>query len=300
MLNKLERKFGKYALPHLMSYLIGGYIIGYVLILFQRVTGWEFLGLMTLDPYMIIHHFQIWRIITWVLIPPQDSLLFAIIMMFFYWQLGNVLEQTWGTFRFNLYIFGGIFFTVIAAFILYGVLSLLNGAPVIGLSGLFSTYYINMSIFLAFAVCYPDMQVMLYFLIPIKMKWMAIVYAALVAYSALVSGWVARAAILASLLNFLIFFLMTRNYRRIDPRERARQARWRAATSSGFNQQRDIYQQATVRDVPKPENKPYRHKCAICGRTDVSNPELEFRYCSKCNGNYEYCNEHLFTHPHVK
>jgi hypothetical protein len=144
------------------------------------------------------------------------------------------------------------------------------------------------------------MQVMLYFLIPIKMKWMAIVYAALVAYSALVSGWVARAAILASMLNFLIFFLMTRNYRRIDPRERARQARWKAATGMGFNQQRDVYQHATVRDVPKQENKGYRHKCAICGRTDVSNPELEFRYCSKCNGNYEYCNEHLFTHPHVQ
>ncbi|MBQ5387014.1 MAG: restriction endonuclease subunit S, partial [Lachnospiraceae bacterium] len=108
------------------------------------------------------------------------------------------------------------------------------------------------------------------------------------------------AAILASLLNFLIFFLMTRNYRRIDPRERARQARWKAATHGGFNQQRDVYQHATVRDVPKQENKGYRHKCAICGRTDVTNPELEFRYCSKCNGNYEYCNEHLFTHPHVQ
>jgi hypothetical protein len=90
-----------------------------------------------------------------------------------------------------------------------------------------------MTIFLAFAVCYPDMQVMLYFIIPIKMKWMAIVYAALVAYSALVSGWVVRVAILASMLNFLIFFLMTRNYRGIDPRERARQARWKAATGMG-------------------------------------------------------------------
>ena len=300
MLNKLERKFGKYALPHLMNYLIGGYIIGYVLIFLQTVSNWSILPLMSLEPYYIIHHFQFWRIITWVLIPPQDNLLFAIIMMFFYWQLGNVLEQTWGTFRFNLYIFGGIFFTVIAAFILYAAMSFGLGTEAVGMGGLFSTYYINMTIFLAFAVCYPDMQVMLYFIIPIKMKWMAIVYAALVAYSALVSGWVVRVAILASMLNFLIFFLMTRNYRGIDPRERARQARWKAATRGGFNQQRDVYQHATVRDVPKQENKGYRHKCAICGRTDVSNPELEFRYCSKCNGNYEYCNEHLFTHTHVQ
>ena len=296
MLNKLEKKLGKYALPHLMNYLIGGYIIGYLLKFGEQISDWSFVQFMTLEPYYIIHNFQFWRVITWVLIPPQDNLIFAIIMMFFYWQLGNVLEQTWGTFRFNVYIFGGILFTVIASFILYGLMSVGLGAPAIGMGNLFSTHYINLSIFLAFAACYPEMEVMLYFIIPIKMKWMAIVYVVLVAYSALMSGWVVRTAIIASLLNFLIFFLMTRDFRKVSPKERARQARWRAAANSGFRQQsgsghgpdHQFYQ------------KPYRHKCAICGRTDVSNPELEFRFCSKCNGNYEYCNEHLFTHPHVQ
>ncbi|MCR5641418.1 MAG: hypothetical protein K6G04_08720 [Lachnospiraceae bacterium] len=299
MLNKLEKKLGKYALPHLMNYIIGGYVIGYLLMFGQTITNWSFIGLMTLNPYNIIHQFQFWRVITWVLIPPQDNLIFAIIMMFFYWQLGNALERTWGTFRFNVYIFGGILFTVIGAFVLYGVLALVYGYEVASLGGLFSTSYINMSIFLAFAVCYPDMEVMLYFIIPIKMKWMAIVYAVLVGYTALMSGWVARVAIIASLLNFLIFFLMTRDYRKMNPKERARKARWKAAYGSGgngFGPSGASYQQ----EHPGQQGQGYRHKCAICGRTDVSNPELEFRYCSKCNGNYEYCNEHLFTHPHVK
>lgn len=299
MLNKLERKLGKYALPHLMNYLIGGYVIGYILYYAQLLTGWTFFSLMTLEPYYIIHNFQFWRIITWVLIPPQDNLLFAIIMCFFYWQLGNVLEQTWGTFRFNVYIFGGILCTVISAFILYGLMTLGLGTEPVGMSGLFSTSYINMSIFLAFAVCYPDMQVMLYFIIPIKMKWMALVYAVLVGFNAIMSGWVARAAIIASLMNFVIFFLMTRNYRNISPKERARRARWKAATSGGFNSSGSGHRQQS-QQFTQPNSQGYRHKCAICGRTDVSNPELEFRYCSKCNGNYEYCNEHLFTHPHVQ
>ena len=121
MLDKLERKLGKYALPHLMNYLIGGYAIGYVLYYMQLFSNWSIIELMTLEPYYIIHQFQFWRIITWVLIPPQENLIFALIMMFFYWQLGRVLEQTWGTFRFNVYIFGGILLTVISFAVSFGL-----------------------------------------------------------------------------------------------------------------------------------------------------------------------------------
>ena len=291
MLDKLERKLGKYALPHLINYLIIGYAIGYLLQGIQQVTGWSILGLMLLEPYYIIHQFQFWRVITWVLIPPPTNIFFVIIMMYFYWQLGNVLEQTWGTFRFNLYIFGGILITVIAAFIMYGAVYLFTGFAMPFVGVFFSTYYINMSIFLAFAACYPEMEVRLYFLIPIKMKWMALVYLAFTIYDVIQVGWFYGVAVAASLLNFVIFYFMIHK-RRLSPKERARQARWKAATgyaNSGFRQQS---QQQT--------RQGYRHKCAICGRTDVTNPELEFRYCSKCNGNYEYCNEHLFTHQHVQ
>ena len=291
MLEKLERKLGKYAIPNLINYLIGGYIIGYLFQFGSSISNINFTALMTLEPYYIIHEFQLWRLVTWVLVPPQENIIFAIIMMIFYWQLGRVLEQTIGTFRFNVYIFGGILFTIIGAFALYGIYFAVNGAPVL-MSAYFSTYYINMSIFLAFAVCYPNMEIYLYFLIPIKMKWMAVVYAVFVVYDFIMVGWAGKVAIFASLLNFLIFFLMTRNYRRIDPREIKRKADYRRATQGSpfgtehFNTQKNA--------------KQVRHKCAICGRTDVSNPELEFRFCSKCNGNFEYCNEHLFTHTHVK
>lgn len=291
MLDKLERKLGKYAIPNLINYLIGGYIIGYLFMFGSTVTNINFTGLMTLEPYYIIHEFQLWRLVTWVLVPPQESIIFAIIMMIFYWQLGRVLEQTIGTFRFNVYIFGGILFTIIGAFALYGIYYLINGVPIL-MSAYFSTNYINMSIFLAFALCYPEMQIYLYFLIPIKMKWMAVVYAVFVIYDFVMVGWAGRVAIIASLLNFIIFFLMTRNYRRVDPREIKRRAAYRKATQGSAFEHPHFGGQNHGAQA--------RHKCAICGRTDVTNPELEFRFCSKCNGNYEYCNEHLFTHTHVR
>ena len=118
MWNNLERRFGRFAIPRLMNYIIGGYAIGYLLYFMYRVTGLNYLAYLALDPYQILHITngipvpQVWRLITWVLIPPFGftfmDLIFGAIMMVFYWQLGNVLERSWGTFRFNCFIFGGI------------------------------------------------------------------------------------------------------------------------------------------------------------------------------------------------
>ena len=276
-IEKMERKFGRYAIRGLMKYVIACYIIGYVLL--YTVPG--VLNFLTLEPYMIFHHGQIWRLISWVLIPPSRSnIIFVIFMLILYYQLGSVLEQTWGAFRFNLYIFGGVIFTILGALVLYLVLGV--NAPVpIGAS--FSTYYINMTIFLAFAVCYPNMQVMLYFLIPIKMKWMAVVYGVLIAYEFVISGWAGRVASFASVLNFLIFCLVTRNLKVYSRKEVRRKK----------NFQRQMNQ-------PRGGGASYIHKCAICGRTERDDPNLQFRFCSKCNGNYEYCQDHLFTHKHVE
>ena len=173
---------------------------------------------------------------------------------------------------------------MIAVFILYGVFFFLYGTEVsLSSIGLVSTNYITMSIFLAFAAIYPDMEVMLYFVLPIKMKWMAIVYAVMALYYFIIGGIVSRVAIAASLLNFVIFFLSSRNMRRFGPREQARKAKF------------------------KKQSRPHmtyaggaRHRCAVCGRTELDDPNLEFRFCSKCRGNYEYCQDHLFTHEHVK
>ena len=157
-----------------------------------------------------------------------------------------------------------------------------------------------MSIFLAFAVCYPDMEVRLYFLIPIKMKWMAVVYAVLVLIDVIGSGWGGRVAIICSLLNFVVFYLATRDYRRVSPKEMHRKQAFRNAMNGGPGRG-----PGSGRGYGPGNGRPgsgpiARHKCAICGRTELTNPELEFRFCSKCNGNYEYCQDHLFTHTHVK
>ena len=311
MLNKMERRFGKYAVPHLINYLLMGYGIGYLLYLLQNITGYTFLSMMTLEPFRVIHGFQFWRIITWVMIPPFSmrsfmDLFFALIMIYLYWQLGTVLEAQWGTFRFNLYIWGGVLFTLIGSFLFYGISLLVTGIEPQNIGAYISTGYINMSIFLAFAMSFPEMKVYLYFIIPIKMKWMAIVYAVITVYQLLVYPWGARVAIINSLLNFVILFFSTRNYRSIDPREIHRKNEYRRKTREGNS---FAWHQQTGQ--PQPENKVAqgtsfnvhrgpvaRHKCAICGRTELSNPELEFRFCSKCNGNYEYCQDHLFTHEH--
>ena len=274
-LNKMERKFGKFAIQGLMKYVIACYVIGFVI----EYLAPQLYSYLTLEPYMIFHYGQVWRLISWVLIPPPTgNIIFAVIMIVLYYQLGTALENTWGTFRFNLYIFGGILFSILGALVLYAV----YGGQAIGFGGSFSTYYINMSIFLAFALSYPDMQILIYFIIPVKMKWMAVVYGVLIVYEIVTSGWAGRVAIIASILNFLIFFFATRNYQRISPKEIHRK-------------------QSFKRKMKQPAGHGItKHKCAICGRTELDDPGLEFRFCSKCNGNYEYCQEHLFTHQHVK
>ena len=288
-LNKLERKIGRYAVPNLIIWLIGAYTIGYV---FGTVSP-GILSYLTLSPYHILHG-QIWRLVTWVFMPTESNLIFLLIMALFYYQLGMALERTWGTFRFNVYIFGGMIFTVIGAFVLYGIYYAMNASVISQMPALaaqlsysiasgFSTNYINMSIFLAFAVMYPDMQVMLYFIIPIKMKWMALVYVVLAGYDFINGGIGIRVAIGASLLNFVIFFLSTRNFKRFGPREQARKAKFKKQSRPHMTYTNGAH-----------------HRCAVCGRTELDDPCLEFRFCSKCNGNYEYCQDHLFTHEHVK
>lgn len=276
-LDKLERKLGKYAVPNLITYLLAGYVVGFIL----QILAPNWLQYLTLEPYFILKG-QIWRILTWVLVPPDTSILFLLIMMLFYYQLGTTLERTWGTFRFNAYIFGGVFFTILGAFGLYAATFFFKGQILLGMGSFFTTNYINLSIFLAFALCYPDMQVLLYFIIPIRMKWLAIVYVVMILFEMLQVGWAGRIAIFMSLLNFVLFYMSTRNFRRMSPKEIHRRQSFQREVHRGMG------------------NGITKHKCAICGRTEQDGIDLEFRFCSKCDGNYEYCQDHLFTHTHVK
>lgn len=273
-LDKMERRFGRYAIRNLTMYLLAGYAIGYLL----SFTMPQLLTYFTLEPALILKG-QVWRLLSWVIIPPNDNIIFVIFMMLLYYSLGNTLESYWGAFRYNVYIFSGILFTVIGAFIVNGLIG-----GITGFGSLYSTYYINMSIFLACASIMPDYQLLLYGIIPIKMKWLAILDVVLLAVDAVQGGLIIRIVIIASLLNFIIFFFCNRNLRGHSPKQAARRKKFQ-------------------KQISRPQNQyagSAKHRCAVCGRTELDDPTLEFRYCSKCNGNYEYCQEHLFTHEHVK
>lgn len=278
--------------------LVACYAAGYLIELIDR-SG-VLIQYLTLDPYAILHG-QIWRLITWVLIPPPTgNIFFLLIMMYFYCSIGTTLERTWGTYRYNVYLFSGMLFTIAGSFLLMGYQYLFHGDILVvsgaaqsyfqAVSFYFSTYYINMSIFLAFAATFPDVQVLLMFIIPIKVKWLGVIYAVMLAFDFLfisaetvieklfAAG--SRFAIAASLLNFVVFFIRSRNMMHLNPKQIHRRQEFK----------RDVRRNTGVT----------KHKCAICGRTEVDSPELQFRFCSKCDGNYEYCEEHLYTHTHVK
>ncbi|HIV53990.1 MAG TPA: rhomboid family intramembrane serine protease [Candidatus Mediterraneibacter norwichensis] len=278
-LDKLERKLGRFAIPNLTVYLLIGYVIGFGVMYLMP----EMVGYLTLEPALILRG-QVWRLISWVLIPPTTNLISLVFLVLLYYSLGTALERTWGSFRYNVYIFSGLLFTVLAVFGLYAFYYFRYGVEVpLSVIGLIGTNYITMSIFLAFAAIYPNMEVMLYFILPIKMKWMALVYVVLAGYDFINGGIGIRVAIGASLLNFVIFFLSTRNFKRFGPREQARKAKFKKQSRPHMTYTNGAH-----------------HRCAVCGRTELDDPCLEFRFCSKCNGNYEYCQDHLFTHEHVR
>lgn len=289
LIDKLERKYGRFGIQNLTMYIIICYVVGYVLALIAPSV----LSMLSLDVGMILKG-QIWRLVTWVIYPPstpsaRDILWFVVAIFFFYYPIGSSLERTLGSFRYTLYIFSGLFFTVLSAFILHfatgGVITAIFGGRI------FSTYYISLSVFLAFAVTYPNMQIYLMFVIPIKMGWMAVVYCVMVAFDIINyfrnGFWFMAVPIIASLLNFVIYYFGIKDLSRYNPKEIRRKQEFKKA----------MQPQGRVNPATGGITK---HKCAICGRTEQDDPNLEFRFCSKCNGNYEYCQDHLFTHTHVQ
>ena len=285
-INKMERKFGRFAIPNLTMYIIGLYVIGYVLELVS--IRYNMIPLLTLNPILIFKG-QIWRLVSWVLIPPTAPYILTIITLIFYYFVGNNMERTMGTFRYNVFVFGGMILMIIGAFLAYGTFLLAdpeNAAQIVtDYASVFSTYYLQQMVFLAFAICYPEVQVLLMFIIPIKVKWLGIAYGVIMIYSCLqgliVGNFCVFFAIGSQLLNLFFFYLQTGRLSRFKPKDVKRR--------HDFN-----------RNVKMAPRGVTRHKCAVCGRTEETNPELEFRFCSKCNGNYEYCQDHLFTHQHIQ
>lgn len=295
-LNRLERKFGKYAIHDLMRYILGLYVVGTVLDMFVPNFYYNFLSL----DFSMVAKGQIWRLITFIMAPGNSgtgvlSLFFLIIEVYLYEMIGSTLEQTWGTFRFNLYIISGILFNIIAAFVLYLVYGQMFGLSIPYTSGL---NYIFQSMFLAFAFLYPDVQLLFAMVIPVKIKYLGYLYAIILAveiFNCFHLGFTTRGtatslaayaqgiSMIIAVANFLLFVLWA----------------WKAKKPSiqQIKRRREFKKQ--VRSMASAEGEP-RHRCAICGRTEQDNPNLEFRFCSKCEGNYEYCSDHLFSHTHVK
>lgn len=283
-MTKLERKFGKFAIPNLTVTLIGGFILGYLIQIFNSGA----LELIALDPAKVMQG-QVYRLITWVVIPPSGISIWIVLMLFFYFSIGKTLENAMGDFRYTVYIVSGIIFTDIGIMLTYIVMKALGQAEILevfymyGLYGA-STYYLCMTMFLAYAFMFPEHQVLLYFIIPIKVKWMgyldiAYLIVEIVRYG-LAHYYTGMVTVIMSVLNFIIFYLVSRNSRHLTHAHKKRRRKYR----------QEVRQTQILT----------RHKCAICGQTEEDNPNLEFRYCSRCKGNYEYCQNHLFTHEHKK
>ncbi len=287
-INRLENKFGRYAISNLMFYIIIMYAVGFVILWVNPVFFYQYLSL---DAEAILHG-QIWRIFTFIMEPPSTSLIWILITLNLYYFIGKNLEMVWGAFRFNLYFFSGVLFHVIAAILVY---------LITGVNLPLGTTYLNLSLFLVFASLFPDTQFSLYFVIPIKVKWLAYLDLAAFAYTILQAfmpayggdslyGIQYKAYALAaavSLLNFLLFFLTSKRASPYSPKQMKRKHEFKQNIRRA-ERPKHIYENGA------------RHRCAVCGRTELDDENLEFRYCSKCNGNYEYCQDHLFTHKHVE
>ena len=268
-LYRLEAKFGRYAIRDLPLYIVILYAVGAVLDLMSG--GSFYYNYLSLNPYAILHG-QVWRIVTFLCAAPTTNLIFLIFVLLFYYSICRELSMVWGAFKFNMYFLSGVVASILASFIVYAV----TRSPYIFMD----TYYLNLSMFLAYAAIFPEAQVYLYGILPIRIKWLAYLDVAFLIYSFVRGDMGSRISIVVSLLNFLLFFFSTRNYQRVSPQEIKRKRSYRKQVQK-------------VRPLT-------RHQCAICKRTEEDDPNLQFRYCSKCNGDYEYCNDHLFTHTHVK
>ena len=264
--DKLERKLGRFAVPNLMIYLIAFYVIGYFIITYRPEFYLEYLSL---DASKLLKG-QVWRIVTYLCYPPHYNFLLCMLYCYFYFLMGRLLERIQGTFRFNVYIFTGILGQVIAAILIY-----LIGDTIY----ILTPSYIYTTMFLAIAATYPDMQFYIYFVLPVKARWLGLLYGVFIGYEVVRGTWANRIAIILSFLNFLIFFVFVRN-----PVRQAQQAK-----------RRTEYRREAA---PPPKGVP-RHRCAVCGITELDAPDMEFRFCTKCDGNLEYCMNHLYTHVHV-
>lgn len=261
-LDRLERKFGRYGLPHVTEALIGGQVL--------------LIGVALADPEALqrillsaegLGRGEYYRLVTFLLVPPSGNIIFAFFAWYIFYLFGTALEQTWGAFRYNVFLLIGYLATVAAALLM----------PVVGGgSGVMDNYFIGASVFLAFAYLYPNFEILLFLVWPVKVKWLALLSGFFMAGAVLAGPIPAKLAALAAVANFLIFF-----------------------TPDIFRRLRGARRQSVRRMEAAAQAEQAMHCCRECGATEKTNPELEFRYCGSCAGAPCFCEHHIFNHEHV-
>ena len=271
------RNRGK-GIPNLMLYIVLGNAVVYLI---SAMAGNYTLYYLLRFNRTAILQGQVWRLITYPLTLMNSNILFMLISLLCYYSLGSAMERLWGTFKFNLFYFSGVLLMD-----LYGMIFGCNA----------DVYYLNMSLFLGFATLYPQSGFLLFFIIPVKAWAFALFDLAVIFIGLFQTPFTAYNLFpLVALGNYFLFF--GKDVLNVVPL--SWQNKLRKLFHKAPKQPKVI--QFHVSQQPKKADKPaYTHKCTVCGRTDVSDPELEFRYCSKCNGYYCYCEDHINNHTHIQ
>ena len=291
-LKSLRRKFNQFCyqnrnkgIPNLMLYITVGTAIVYLLSQIDKSSTLYYA--LCFDKALILQG-QVWRLITYVFTYSGSNILLTLIGLLCYFSLGKAVENSWGTFRFNLFYFTGV---------------LLMDVFCMVFDGWADVSYLNLSLLLAYATLYPNAQFLLFFIIPVKAWILALFYLVVTLYNVFILTYMGMFPYnlfpLISIANYLLFFgkdvvnvipLTWRiNARRILKKKGTKKTGTVPFPTAGSYQ-------ATTTKV----QAPFTHKCTVCGRTDVTNPELEFRYCSRCNGYHCYCEDHINNHTHIE
>ena len=271
----------RFGIPNLMRVIVIGNVAVYVLMLLTQANDANALSFLTFNLNALLHG-EVWRLVTFVFVPAYSSPFALLISLYFYYWIGSTLERQWGTAKFNLYYISGALLTVLGVVLA----SLITGNPYLTAAG---TGYVNLSMFFAFAFLFPDTTVLLFFILPVRMKWLAYLDGALFAFDIIKAigahNWAGVVLPIVALLNFAVFIWPEVHYLT----ERAKYQNSRKTVQ---------FRQAQQQQAKQAQQQGYRHKCAVCGRTDTDYPDLQFRYCSKCVGYHCFCQDHIFNHVH--
>lgn len=265
-LSRLERRFGKFAIPNLTTFIVAGMAVTFVLMFAREEIG----SAMTLDP-RAVRAGQVWRLVSYVFVPSGGNPLFILFQLSFTWFIGRTLESEWGAFKLNVYYLLGMLGTTAAAFI--------GGEPV-------GNVYLNASVFLAFATLYPDYEIRLYLVIPVRVKWLGLLMAGGLVLSSVFGSWGARIGLLAALSNYLLFFGKHLVDLVRQRRTLAAQATRRASMRPG----------AVASTSTAAASASSDRACAACGAKASEGADIRVCSCAKCGVPTLFCVEHARSH----